>query len=60
MKEVLIQNLDEYQTFNQFFSRKLKPGARKVAAPNDGSVITSAADCRLNVFPSFNIARQFW
>jgi len=60
MKEVSIQNLDEYKTFNQFFSRKLKPGVRKIAAPNDNSVITSAADCRINVFPSFNIARQFW
>lgn len=60
MEEVLIQNLGEYKTFNQFFGRKLKPEARKLAAPNDDSVITSAADCRLNVFPSLDIARQFW
>lgn len=60
MKEVLIQKPSDYKTFNQFFSRKLKPGARKIAAPNDNSVIVSAADCRLNVFASFEIARQFW
>jgi phosphatidylserine decarboxylase len=60
MKEVLIQNLNEYKTFNQFFSRKLKQGVRKIAGPNNSSVIVSAADCRLNVFPSFDVAKQFW
>ncbi|KAG8806155.1 hypothetical protein FRC17_005150 [Serendipita sp. 399] len=60
MSDVLIKDPKGYKTFNQFFSRKLKPGARKPASPNDSSVIVSAADCRLNVFQNFTLARQFW
>jgi len=60
MKEVLVENLHEYKTFNQFFARKLKPTARPIDAPDDASVIVSAADSRLNVFHDFAQARQFW
>ncbi|CCA67123.1 related to phosphatidylserine decarboxylase proenzyme 2 precursor [Serendipita indica DSM 11827] len=60
MKEALLSKPSEYKTFNQFFSRKLKPGLRPVASPKDASVIVSAADCRLSVFPNFQAARQFW
>ncbi|KAG9057732.1 hypothetical protein FS842_004388 [Serendipita sp. 407] len=60
MSDVLVKDPKGYKTFNEFFSRKLKPGARKPAAPNDSSIIVSAADCRLNVFPNFTAARQFW
>ncbi|KAG8756244.1 hypothetical protein FRC14_003259 [Serendipita sp. 396] len=60
MSDVLVKDPKGYKTFNEFFSRKLKPGARKPAAPNDSSIIVSAADCRLNVFPNFTVARQFW
>ncbi|PVG04437.1 hypothetical protein CPB86DRAFT_803843 [Serendipita vermifera] len=60
MKEVLIQKPSDYSTFNQFFSRKLKPGARKIDSPKDKSVIVSAADCRLSVFADFTTARRFW
>jgi phosphatidylserine decarboxylase len=44
-------NWDEYMpppsgyfTFNQFFARHTKPGARPVAAPTDDSIIVSPAD----------------
>lgn len=60
MKEVLLPNPSDYKTFNEFFSRKLKPNARPIASPKDNSVIVSAADCRLAVFRSFAVARQFW
>jgi hypothetical protein len=60
MKEVLIPKPSDYKTFNQFFSRKLKPGARKIDSPKDASVIVSAADCRLSVFADFTTARRFW
>ena len=33
-----------WQTFNQFFARELKPGARPIEDPSDGNVIVSAAD----------------
>ena len=41
-----------YTSFNQFFTRNLKPGMRPVARPNDNSVIVSPVDgviSRLNV-----------
>lgn len=52
--------LDQYQTFNQFFYRKLKPGSRPVASPDDPDVVVSAADCRLQVFESVDEATRFW
>jgi phosphatidylserine decarboxylase len=52
--------LKEYKTFNQFFYRKLKPGSRPVASPDDPDVIVSAADCRLQVFSSIDEATRFW
>ncbi|KAG8742127.1 hypothetical protein FRC10_001997 [Ceratobasidium sp. 414] len=33
------------QTFNELFTRRLKPGARPITASEDPSVITSPADC---------------
>jgi phosphatidylserine decarboxylase len=33
-----------WQTFNQFFARELKPGARPIEDPSDGNVIVSPAD----------------
>jgi len=36
-----------YQSFNDFFTRRLKEGARPVDAPNDPSIFTSPADSTL-------------
>ncbi len=52
--------LNEYKTFNEFFYRKLKPGSRPVASPEDPDVVVSAADCRLQVFSSVDEATRFW
>ena len=52
--------LKDYKTFNEFFYRKLKPGSRPVAAPEDGDVVVSSADCRLQVFASVDEATRFW
>lgn len=41
--------IDSFRTFNQFFFRELKPGARPIASPTEDSVIVSCADCRLIV-----------
>lgn len=38
-----------FQSFNEFFTRNLKPGARTVAAPDDDSVIVAPTDCMLNI-----------
>lgn len=49
--EVLDFHMDDYApspsgwlTFNQFFAREIKPGARPVEAPHDDSIIVSPAD----------------
>ena len=52
--------LDQFKTFNEFFYRKLKPGARPIQCPNNDDVIASAADCRLQVFRSVDEATRFW
>lgn len=43
---------DGYRTFNEFFTRELKPGARPVCAPDDDSVIVAPADSELNMIDS--------
>jgi len=48
------------RTFNEFFYRKLKPGARPPASPTNSNVICSVADCRLVVFNDVTAARTFW
>lgn len=75
MDELLVQDLDKYpvrlagwrfcssligQTFNSFFSRRLKPAARPITAPQDPLVIVSPADCRLTVFDTVDTAKQIW
>lgn len=38
----------EWKTFNQFFARRLKPGRRPIASPEDDAVIVSAADAKFD------------
>ncbi|KAI1381242.1 phosphatidylserine decarboxylase-domain-containing protein [Hypoxylon crocopeplum] len=37
-----------FRTFNEFFARKLKPGARPIAEPADDRVIVYPADCHFD------------
>jgi phosphatidylserine decarboxylase len=48
------------QTFNAFFSRRLKATARPITSPSDPLIITSPADCRLTVFSSVDQAKKLW
>lgn len=59
MGEVLLP-LEEFKTFNEFFYRALKPGARPCSAPNDPQIITSPADCRSVVFNQITQAQKIW
>ncbi len=52
--------LTRTQTFNSFFSRRLLPTARPITSPEDPTVITSPADCRMTVFNTVDQAKQFW
>jgi phosphatidylserine decarboxylase len=47
-----------YTSFNDFFARELKPGARPIDP--DPAALVSAADCRLTVFPTVEDATRIW
>ena len=59
MSEVLLPT-EEFKNFNEFFYRKLKPGARPASAPGNPRIITSPADCRSVVFNRIDDATQIW
>jgi len=56
----ILDPLDSFKNFNEFFYRKLKGIARPIASPNDPKVAVSPADCRLNVFPTVDEATKLW
>ncbi|KAJ3995608.1 phosphatidylserine decarboxylase-domain-containing protein [Lentinula boryana] len=58
--ELLEPDLTKYGCFNEFFFRKLKPDARPVENLENPKGICSAADCRLTVYPTLNLACKFW
>ncbi|EJD05118.1 uncharacterized protein FOMMEDRAFT_105365 [Fomitiporia mediterranea MF3/22] len=60
LSELAQPDLTTYKTFNEFFSRKLRPRARLPASPNDCSVIVSPSDCRLTVWPTWESSRKIW
>ncbi|RPD58078.1 hypothetical protein L226DRAFT_547010 [Lentinus tigrinus ALCF2SS1-7] len=53
-------DISKYKTFNEFFYRKLKPGARPVQNAADPNGFCSAADCRLTVYQTVSAATEFW
>ena len=53
-------DLDSFETFNEFFYRRLKEGSRPISHHEDDSVFVSAADCRLMAFDDVDQAKQFW
>jgi len=57
--EEIAEPLAEFKTFNEFFFRKLKIGARPVAN-QDPRVAVSPADCRFHVFPTIDEATLLW
>ncbi|KAM0492072.1 hypothetical protein ACHAP8_010184 [Fusarium lateritium] len=59
MSEVLLP-LEEFNNFNEFFYRALKPDARPCSAPHNPRIIVSPADCRSVVFNSISIATKIW
>ncbi|EAW09922.1 putative phosphatidylserine decarboxylase Psd2 [Aspergillus clavatus NRRL 1] len=59
LSEVLLP-LDRFKTFNEFFYRKLKPGARPCSAPNEPRIVVSPADCRSVLFDRIDEATSIW
>jgi phosphatidylserine decarboxylase len=60
MAEMEEPNPENYDCFNSFFARAIKPSARPPAEPSNPLVTSSPADCRLTVFPSIDLATQYW
>jgi phosphatidylserine decarboxylase len=50
----------KYTTFNEFFSRAIKPEARPIAEPENPNVVSSVADCRLTAFQTVDLATRYW
>ncbi|BGP27390.1 hypothetical protein JCM10295v2_006358 [Rhodotorula toruloides] len=60
LSELLEPDPAKYDTFNKFFYRALKAGARPIYEPENPKVVSSAADCRLMVFESVDKAKEIW
>ncbi|KAF5731954.1 phosphatidylserine decarboxylase proenzyme 2-like [Tripterygium wilfordii] len=52
--------LQHFKTFNEFFIRELKPGARPIACMEHDDVAISAADSRLMAFKSAEDSLRLW
>jgi phosphatidylserine decarboxylase len=59
-EDEILDPLDSFKTFNEFFYRKLKASARPVESPDDPYRLVSSADCRLMTFASVTEATQLW
>lgn len=60
LTELRLQEIAQYRTFNEFFYRALKAGARPIANDGDRKTVVSAADCRLMVFENIDEATRLW
>ncbi|KAG8938938.1 hypothetical protein FRC04_007234, partial [Tulasnella sp. 424] len=56
----ILDPLDSFKNFNQFFYRKLKTEARPLSEPNDPNRLVSIADCRVMLFESVDEATRIW
>lgn len=52
--------LEHFKTFNDFFVRELKPGARPIACMERDDIAICAADSRLMAFKSAEDSLRFW
>ncbi|CAL3968580.1 unnamed protein product, partial [Diplocarpon coronariae] len=59
MTEVLLP-IEKFKSFNEFFYRELKPGARPCSAPDNPRIIVSPADSRSVVFNRMDDATNIW
>nr|CAG8438384.1 15354_t:CDS:10 [Entrophospora candida] len=59
-RDEILDPIESFKNFNEFFYRKLKPEARKLDFPNDPSILVSPADCRMMAFPTIDEAIELW
>ncbi|ETN39966.1 phosphatidylserine decarboxylase [Cyphellophora europaea CBS 101466] len=60
LSELVEPDPTKYATFNDFFARRLKDDARPIDEPNQTTVTSSPADCRLTAFTTIEVATKFW
>ncbi|KAJ9064507.1 phosphatidylserine decarboxylase [Entomophthora muscae] len=58
-RDEILDPLDSFNSFNEFFYRKLKPDARTLSSP-DPRIAVSPADSRVMVFPTISNAQELW
>lgn len=56
----ILDPLDSFKNFNEFFYRKLKDSARPLDEPNNDARVVSMADCRLMAFDTVKEATSIW
>ncbi|KAF8985000.1 hypothetical protein BGZ46_006290 [Entomortierella lignicola] len=56
----VLEPVQNFKNFNEFFYRKLKANARVLSSPNDDNVAVSVADCRMTCFQTISDATKFW
>ncbi|KAF5353075.1 hypothetical protein D9758_008750 [Tetrapyrgos nigripes] len=60
IEELEEPDISKYGCFNDFFYRKLKSDARPVQNLEDPLSACCLADCRLAVYPTVDMAKEFW
>lgn len=60
LDELLEPDPTKYKTFNTFFARILKAGARPIDSQTDPNIVTSCSDSRLMVYKDVPMSRHFW
>ncbi|KAK6199276.1 phosphatidylserine decarboxylase-domain-containing protein [Scheffersomyces amazonensis] len=60
LSDCLEKNPANFKSFNDFFYRKLKPGARPLESPSNNKIATSPADCRCTAFTTVTSATELW
>jgi phosphatidylserine decarboxylase len=60
MSDCVEPDYNRYDTFNEFFYRKLRHGTRPIDAPKDPRIAVSPADCRCATFSTVTDATEFW
>jgi len=58
----LAKDISEFNTYDEFFYRALKPGSRPMTEEvrNNTKIAVSPADCRMTVFPTVDLATKLW
>lgn len=60
LSDCLVNDYTKFTSFNDFFYRKLRAGARPIESPEDDRIVVSPADCRSTTFATVDDATTLW